>query len=1725
MMLFYEEQQHDGIPEVHDQETAACSWQSKRKASTSQSSSKKKATTCSMSQACVAGPSTSQDTRWNSSIATEREECPVCRKQLGRKPIAIPDCCSHSYCYECINAWVTKAKSNCPMDRKEIKFLKVYEKGQLVSTEPVEHKVPEEEEVTPEDEGEICPVSFALICFTVNLYMGNYADLAHVSRLAKLLGLRPPKDPRQSIPRGCRPRPITAAQRAAAASSASTSGMVTARPIGSLSYHHRAQPTLHLFGGDELEYFPSDSDSECGNAGEGGVSVHYPHTSRSSEARVARQKEIGSPTLPSSSSVDILGSILESQSHMRTPFDILGDGSILRRSKNGESSSSPRRRPLNLGSVGNSASRRPGSESSEDSRWARAAPADPCSQHSVQSEYVDGSEHSNNVPSSSSSYYSQRPTTSIDIARSFANDEEEEAKVNNHQNLNVTIQECQSESVGMDKSAAAAAAAAAADSQCINSSKSKKSKRRKSLVEEIFGSDVEDCTVESSNAVNPVPASPTVAALGTEGLEFATVEDGNPNVVAIEESSDMKCDTITSTPGNSEEGDIIEICSKVKAVVTSHVVLDEESGIDNVTSASPLSPDPPTVASSQPLLINVVATEEKLLAKADREDRSSKPKIPERKVERDERKKKNCTSTEAGKSNSGNVEWKRTWKSSKDRNYRDGKAKENVSRDRNEKREQSNRDDRRSKNKKEKRKDLERYDVRKVINERSRREAERRRDQFGRDISRDHSHSRSPSRSPRPLSHHQPRHRRRSREASYTSAVRNRGHRYRNESCSSSRSSSGSSWASSPPPHHSTNRPDSRDDKHRRVRAKSRSPSPVRSLSRDVARSSRRERSCSFSRVTPGLVTIVTGRERPASTSHLMDSVISASVANLASNGAKKKGEKGKEKQKKDCKKKKKERYRDEVDVTTGSSCNKQLGSAAVVSCDKRKHRRERSPPASKEVFASGDSILVSVNFNTCTPSQSLIAASSTKFSKEPNSHQSTQIAKRAVKSSQQSREEIHARNISPRPQRSVIRQVKQHPERHETNHPTLATEKSSHSTCPSQSRGTANGINRRKRIAAEIAAKRKPMAIIDLEASPFAERAPSPAEIITLSDEESSSRTNSSSQSSHRSSIDDRREERKKSKEERSMGQRKTLKCTKKKMERQISVSTAGVNSIAMVALGPKTPPEPQIKFSINAKPQLRSILNPLHDEDDDIDLDATLGADMELRNASNSAVPTLLMSSHAMPANIRGPNTPPEPCLVQNRSSSAAKLDMETTKGKKHVSPSCVDAKSPDAYDPFEPTKSPSDVSSCEEQLGLSQSNLDRLSEVCDSLLNTQHFTPRSDSDESVHSSQNVSHTPVSPPAPADPKTCDKEIDKKKEQPHPNTQSQQSRSPATNSAATIADSKQVPEMKPAPAALLFPPSFVTAQGLLSTVPPSVLCAPHHPGLYQPQLTVPFLLSTPSLLGLRVSQQTLLAASQQVQQQSTLQQTQQQQPDTTTTTDVVDMDLESPYSPASSEGDDLFEPPEKTQTSAYLSRREKSHANKKSHSKSNVDKFDMLLNQSSTPLKKEVSSTSGNRGGAQLTGRTSHGRKTSSRNHHKLTKLTIVQKTRRKNISEKIKSGKKEIAIRMDDDQLKILDNLPSSAVEMQVKEKFLKKLNRQERVVEEVKLALKPHYTKKVINKQEYKDILRRAVPKICHNKTGEINPIRIRLLIGEYVKKFRHAKKKESTKHRGKTEKQRC
>nr|XP_056706865.1 PHD and RING finger domain-containing protein 1 [Euleptes europaea] len=91
---------------------------------------------------------------------------------------------------------------------------------------------------------------------------------------------------------------------------------------------------------------------------------------------------------------------------------------------------------------------------------------------------------------------------------------------------------------------------------------------------------------------------------------------------------------------------------------------------------------------------------------------------------------------------------------------------------------------------------------------------------------------------------------------------------------------------------------------------------------------------------------------------------------------------------------------------------------------------------------------------------------------------------------------------------------------------------------------------------------------------------------------------------------------------------------------------------------------------------------------------------------------------------------------------------------------------------------------------------------------------------------------------------------------------------------------------------------------------------------------------------------------------------------------------------------------------------------------------------------------------------------------------------------------------------------NAPKSPVEKTKNEEYMKKLHMQERAVEEVKLAIKPFYQKREITKEEYKEILRKAVQKICHSKSGEINPVKVANLVKAYVEKYKHIRKHKKT-----------
>ncbi|KAK7895984.1 hypothetical protein WMY93_021309 [Mugilogobius chulae] len=72
-------------------------------------------------------------------------------------------------------------------------------------------------------------------------------------------------------------------------------------------------------------------------------------------------------------------------------------------------------------------------------------------------------------------------------------------------------------------------------------------------------------------------------------------------------------------------------------------------------------------------------------------------------------------------------------------------------------------------------------------------------------------------------------------------------------------------------------------------------------------------------------------------------------------------------------------------------------------------------------------------------------------------------------------------------------------------------------------------------------------------------------------------------------------------------------------------------------------------------------------------------------------------------------------------------------------------------------------------------------------------------------------------------------------------------------------------------------------------------------------------------------------------------------------------------------------------------------------------------------------------------------------------------------------------------------------------------KKQQIQEQAINEVKNAMKPYYQKKEITKEEYKEIVRKAVEKVCHSKSGEVNSSKVANLVKAYVDKYKHARKK--------------
>ncbi|XP_063995960.1 uncharacterized protein LOC135173177 [Diachasmimorpha longicaudata] len=784
----------------------------------------------------------------------------------------------------------------------------------------------------------------------------------------------------------------------------------------------------------------------------------------------------------------------------------------------------------------------------------------------------------------------------------------------------------------------------------------------------------------------------------------------------------------------------------------------------------------------------------------------------------------------------------------------------------------------------------------------------------------------------------------------------------------------------------------------------------------------------------------------------------------------------------------------------------------------KKRDKRNRTPPPSKEVFASGDNILVSVCFNN----ENLNDNTDKPPMSVPNGDSiSSQLADTIALLTSKKRKRKNYREVGIAPIGALSKEpLSKKPKKDK----------------PKEKRGKSpepklrnRREKKKKSKAAEIAATKKPVAVIDLDQSPFREQTPSPKDIIVLSDDDDDNDLN------HQQHQQLQQLQNAISPAILHQQQQKSL---DNRHDEQTQQQESQNDNLALQRdefVGPKTPPEPQIKFSINKQSSnLRpSMMNPLLDEEEDEDVDNEDGDndgddeeddddddntnvqhpksnDDKDRNAANKSgksdtklindlAAELLNSNEQSRENehtgtndgdiitvadsnedelddletleLLDMNERSHGLSQQNANDNQGEIDSmkhDRTEERRNQDeldmrlkigpntppePPSSPPTSPDAYDPFDPTKSrsPTPTASQETSIGI------------DSGLTASDSLKLSGS-QGKDNFSNEKREPTDKPKIISMVTI-------KRASSPSTGGNISNLEKSEDGKTKANSSISTSIGNA---------FTTINPVLATVAAAVQRIGIQRNLSNAQVkqrtsagsnqVSNLFMNSIKGMSLRGSKTNTVANKQNGNEGT-------EGADGAAVGPMID--TSSPYSPGSSLSDGFFDPPPHhghgSSPAGNISGNLTSGKGKAKGGKaeSKKDAFDALFGAS--PLVKN-------------------------------------SKGRAKKTAEKRKrTTNSKVGVRMDENELQILDDLPSSAVEMQVKDKFLKKLNRQERVVEEVKLVLKPHYTKKHVTKEEYKDIMRKAVPKICHNKTGEINPKKIAQLVEAYVRKCRSNKKK--------------
>ena len=407
-------------------------------------------------------------------------------------------------------------------------------------------------------------------------------------------------------------------------------------------------------------------------------------------------------------------------------------------------------------------------------------------------------------------------------------------------------------------------------------------------------------------------------------------------------------------------------------------------------------------------------------------------------------------------------------------------------------------------------------------------------------------------------------------------------------------------------------------------------------------------------------------------------------------------------------------------------------------------------------------------------------------------------------------------------------------------------------------------------------------------------------------------------------------------------------------------------------ISQGPKTPPEPQIKFSINKQSSnLRpSMLNPLLDEEEEEEMDERVEEELEMRAQEELELRLKI-----------GPNTPPEP----------------------PTSPPT----SPDAYDPFDPTKSRSPTPDVSQEANSSdeRGRSPRKHDSADAnILEEENLQSqeRQSQEKQLEKPKIISMVTIKRASPQRDDVNDNENNKDTAVSTGNLEVQQSQQNVQNQNNPFAVMNPVLATV---AAAVQRSGVFNASNSNSNQRNLLQSNRISPNNQQKQRS-----------GDRSQAPAVFTNSGKSSRSSKSGQTKTNgQNGNDTCTEAVDnVDMSSPYSPGSTLSDGIFDPPSPTNynnspgagtgsgTAPVGSQPTKTNNSKTVKSTEKKDAFDALFG--TLPVSKTTTKSS---------------------------------RSKKPPKDKKKKTTNPKVGVRMDENQLQILDDLPSSAVEMQVKDK----------------------------------------------------------------------------------------